>query len=251
MTDRWDSSLYDDRHSFVWKKGADLIELVAIAPGERVLDLGCGTGHLTAKIAELGVEVVGLDSSPSMIAQARQNYPRLKFVLADARDFNFESRFDVVFSNAALHWIPEAERVIASVARSLKPGGRFGLEMGVKGNIAIITEALDSVLREMGRESRNPWYFPSLAEYATLLERHGFEVAFASTFDRVNRLEHPERGLREWLDMFAGPWFEKIPAGDCAEAYRRIEERVRGKLWRDGAWWADYKRLRVLARAPR
>jgi trans-aconitate methyltransferase len=185
-----------------------------------------------------------------MIAQARQNYPKLKFVLSDARDFRFETPFDAVFSNAALHWIPEAERVAESVARSLKPGGRFGLEMGVKGNIATITEAIDSVLREMGREPRNPWYFPSLAEYATLLERHGFEVAYASTFDRWNRLEHPERGLREWLEMFAGPWFEGIAAEECAEAYRRVEERVRGKLWRDGAWWADYKRLRVLARLP-
>jgi len=249
MTDRWDSSLYDDRHSFVWKKGADLIELVAIAPGERVLDLGCGTGHLTAKIADLGAEVIGLDSSPSMIAQARQNYPKLKFILADARDFSFETPFDVVFSNAALHWIPEADRVVACVVRSLKPGGRFGLEMGVKGNIASITEAIDSVLREMGREPHNPWYFPSLGDYAKLLEHHGFEVGFASTFDRWNRLEHPERGLREWLDMFAGPWFEGIPIEARADAYRQIEDRVRGKLWRHGAWWADYKRLRVLARA--
>jgi trans-aconitate methyltransferase len=249
MTDRWDSSLYDDRHSFVWKKGADLIDLVAIAPGERVLDLGCGTGHLTAKIADLGVEVIGLDSSPSMVAQARQNYPKLKFVLADARDFSFETPFDIVFSNAALHWIPEADRVVACVARSLKPGGRFGLEMGVKGNIATITDAIHSVLREMGHEARNPWYFPSLGKYATLLEGHGFEVAFASTFDRWSRLEHPERGLREWLDMFAGPWFENLSGEDRVEAYRRIEDRVRGKLWCDGAWWADYKRLRVLARA--
>lgn len=62
MTDRWDSSLYDDRHSFVWKKGADLIELAVIRSGERVLDLGCGTGHLTAAIAERGAEVIGLDS---------------------------------------------------------------------------------------------------------------------------------------------------------------------------------------------
>ena len=251
MTDRWDSSLYDDRHSFVWKKSADLIELAAIAPGERVLDLGCGTGHLTAQIADLGAEAVGLDSSPSMIAQARQNYPKLKFVLADARDFTFETPFDVVFSNAALHWILEADRVVASVAHGLKPGGRFGLEMGVKGNIATITAAIDSVLREMGHEPRNPWYFPSLAEYATLLERHNFEVAFASTFDRRNRLEHPERGLREWLDMFAGPWFENLSPGERTEAYRQIEDRLRDKLWSDGAWWADYKRLRVLARARR
>ncbi|HWD98543.1 MAG TPA: methyltransferase domain-containing protein [Bryobacteraceae bacterium] len=247
MTDQWDSSLYDDRHSFVWKKSADLIELLALQPGERILDLGCGTGHLTASIAERGAEVIGLDSSPSMVAQARQNYPKLKFVLADARDFRFEAPFDAVFSNAALHWMPEAERVIESIARALKPGGRFVLEMGGKGNIARLTSAIEYVLREMGKPVHNPWFFPSLGEYATLLERHGFEVAYGSTFDRWNRLEHPERGLREWLEMFAGSWFQGLSAEDRIAGYRDIENRLRGGLWCDGAWWADYKRLRVSA----
>ena len=71
MPDRWDSSLYDDRHSFVWKNGGDLIDLLELEPGERVLDLGCGTGHIAAVIADHGAEVVGIDSSPSMIAPAR------------------------------------------------------------------------------------------------------------------------------------------------------------------------------------
>jgi trans-aconitate methyltransferase len=249
MADQWDSSLYDDRHSFVWKKSADLIELLALQPGERTLDLGCGTGHLTASIAERGAEVIGLDASPSMVAQARQNYPKLKFVLADARDFRFDTPFDAVFSNAALHWVPEAERVIESVARALKPGGRFVLEMGGKGNIGRLTDAIESVLSEMGKPIHNPWFFPSVGEYATLLERHGFEIAYASLFDRWNRLEHPERGLREWLEMFAGSWFEDLAPEELDTAYREIENRLRETLWCDGAWWADYKRLRVSARA--
>ena len=124
--------------------------------------------------------------------------------------------------------------------------------MGVKGNIATITEAHRLRPRaKMGLNLAIPGTSPASGEYATLLEHHGFEVAFATTFDRWTRLEHPERGLREWLDMFAGPWFEGHPRPGRAEAYRRIEERVRGKLWRDAAWSADYKRLRVLARAGR
>src|ERR1700712_4028984 len=106
MSDAWDSSLYDDRHSFVWKKAGDLIDLLDPIAGERILDLGCGTGHLTAQIAAREAFVTGLDSSVSMVAQARQNYPKLKFVLADAGDFRFEEPFDAVFSNAALHWMP-------------------------------------------------------------------------------------------------------------------------------------------------
>src|SRR2546430_3077939 len=110
----WNAGEYDSRHSYVWTLAADLIELLAPRAGERILDLGCGTGHLTAQIAARGAEVVGIDSSVSMIAQARQNFPKLKFQLADARDFRFEAPFDAVFSNAALHWVREAERAVES-----------------------------------------------------------------------------------------------------------------------------------------
>ncbi len=247
MADRWDSALYDDRHSFVWKKVGDLIDLLDPRPGERILDLGCGTGHLTAQIATRGAEVVGLDGSVSMVAQARQNYPKLRFVLNDARSFQFDQPFDGVFSNAALHWIPDPESVIASVAGALKPGGRFVLEMGAKGNIASIVAALTSVLEEAGYPARNPWYFPSAGEYALLLERHGFEVQSLWTMERWNKLEHPEKGLREWLDMFAGVWFEGIPAKAREGVIAKIESRLRPSLWRDGAWWADYRRLRIVA----
>lgn len=247
MADRWDSSLYDDRHSFVWKQSADLIDILAPQPGERVLDLGCGTGHLTAQIAARGAEVVGIDSSLSMIAQARQNYPRLKFQLADARDFRFEAPFDAVFSNAALHWVREAERVAESMALAIKPGGRLILEMGVRGNIDRLVQGVEAVLCEAGLPAENTWYFPGLGEYARLLENYGFEILRAETFPRWNRLEHPERGLREWLEMFGGVYFENIPHTRREALITAIETRLRPVLFRDGAWWADYRRLRIAA----
>lgn len=245
MADSWDSTLYDDRHSFVWKKSADLVDILDPRPGERILDVGCGTGHLTAQIAARGAQVLGLDSSASMIAQARQNYPKLNFKLADARDFRFDESFDAVFSNAALHWIPEAARVISGMADALNPGGRLVLEMGAKGNIARIVTVLAQVLPE----ARNPWYFPTAGEYACLLEENGFEIRALSTFERWHKLEHPEKGLREWLEMFAGTWFEDVAAGDRDEIVAEVERRLRASLWCDGAWWADYRRLRVIASA--
>ena len=247
MADRWDSALYDDRHSFVWKKGAALVDLLAPVAGERILDLGCGTGHLTAAIAARGAEVIGVDSSPSMVAQARQNFPTLNFQLCDARSFRFDMAFDAVFSNAVLHWIPEADRVAASVANALKPGGRFVLEMGVKGNVERIVEGAAEVLRTAGYGSENPWYYPSLGEYSRVLESRGFEVVEAQTFPRWSKLEHPERGLREWLEMFGGFWFESVPATEREPILRAMEERLRPELFRDGSWWADYRRLRVKA----
>jgi trans-aconitate methyltransferase len=248
MMDRWDSSLYDDRHSFVWKKVGDLVELLAPNPGERILDLGCGTGHLTAQIAARGAVTTGLDASMSMIAQARQNYPKLKFSLADASEFRFDEPFDAVFSNAALHWIPDAGPVVENVARALKPGGRLVLELGGKGNIDRIVAAMSEVLREAGYAPRNPWYFPSAGEYASLLEQHGFEIEALWTIERWNKLEHPQRGLREWLEMFAGIWFEEVPEKEREGAIAEIESRLKPELRRDGAWWADYRRLRIVAR---
>lgn len=247
MPDRWDSSLYDDRHSFVWRAGASLVELLHPQAGERILDLGCGTGHLTAKIAEAGADVTGMDASPSMIAQARQNFPSLKFVLADARNFHFDKPFDAVFSNAALHWIHDAESVIRCVGAALRPGGRFVLEMGGKGNIGRIRAAIEETLADAGYAVKCPWYYPTVAEYSAILEKHGFEIRMAQLFDRWTKLEHPERGLREWIEMFAGSYFESVPAAEKENFLRQIEDRTKSELYCDGHWWADYRRLRIEA----
>jgi trans-aconitate 2-methyltransferase len=244
--DVWDSSLYEDRHSFVWKAGADLLELLNPKAGERILDVGCGTGHLTALIAGRGAEVVGLDASVSMVAQARQNFPKLKFQLADARNFRVETPFDAVFSNAALHWVREPEKAIESMALALKPRGRLVIEMGGQGNITKIMAASEGVLREAGYKARHLWYFPSIGEYASLLEKHGFVIARAHNFARETKLEHPERGMREWLEMFGGAYFDDVPVAEREALVRKIEARLRPVLWRDGAWFADYRRLRIV-----
>src|SRR5436853_4279983 len=97
----WDTELYEAQHAFVWRLGEALIEILAPKPGERILDVGCGTGQLTREIAERGAEVLGVDVSPEMIGQAWQNYPGLRFALQDAASMTFNGEFDAVFSNAA------------------------------------------------------------------------------------------------------------------------------------------------------
>lgn len=247
----WNPKLYDDRHAFVWRHGAALVELLAPQPGEHILDLGCGTGHLTAQIAAAGATVLGIDSSPEMVAEARRAHPDLRFEVGDARSLNFVSAFDAVFSNAALHWVKEADAVAVGVARALKPGGRFVAEFGGKGNVRVIEAALADGLATVGVEPvASPWYFPSVAEYAGVLERAGLEVTFALLFDRPTSLEGGEDGLRAWVEMFGGYYLAQVPAERREKYLRRIEDEVRAALFRDGGWVADYRRLRVVATRP-
>ena len=126
----WNSSLYQEKHAFVWHYGENLLQILNPQPTERILDLGCGTGQLTEKIAEADAEVIGIDSAPEMIEKAQQNYPNIKFQVVDARNFELSQPVDAVFSNATLHWIPEADAVISSISKSLKMGGRFIAEFG-------------------------------------------------------------------------------------------------------------------------
>jgi trans-aconitate methyltransferase len=244
---RWDAGLYDSRHSFVWEYGESLIELLAPRPGERTLDLGCGTGHLTARLAAAGAVVVGLDSSADMLAQAQKAYLDLEFVQGDARAFSFDRPFDAVFSNAALHWIRPPEAVIARIVACLRPGGRMVVEFGGHGNVQAIARAMTKAAERTGLPfGGSLHYYPRLGEYATLLESAGLEVRFATLFDRPTALEG-EGGLRDWIRMFCGEMLEALPAERRDEFLRAVEDAGRAELFRDGGWVADYRRLRVVA----
>ena len=162
-----------------------------------------------------------------MIAQARSAYPHLRFEPGDARDFSVSEPFDAVFSNAALHWIPEAGPVVACVHRALKPGGRFVAEFGGQGNVRLIEAALREALRELlGELYVSPWYFPSIAQYAEVLKQAGLEVTHATLFDRPTPLEG-DVGLRNWLVMFAGSTLAHVPPQRKEEFLQRLEETLR------------------------
>lgn len=244
MANRWQADLYDSRHGFVSRYGADLLHLLDAQPGEHILDLGCGTGHLTQQIAEAGAHVIGIDSAAAMIEQAQASYPTLDFRVINAESFYLDTRFDAVFSNAALHWMTNAEAVVANVHQVLRPGGRFVGELGGRGNIRHIYTALGAVLAEAGYPPlASPWYFPALGEYATLLESVGFRVIFAAHFDRPTPLDGPD-GLMNWLKMFAN---SLLPDGDQSALLKVVEDRLRPVLYQDGVWTADYVRLRFVA----
>src|SRR4029077_9102487 len=166
-----------------WEKAKGLVELLAPMPGERILDLGCGTGALTAEIAACGAELFGIDRSADMIAEARKKFPALRFEVVDARELSFVGEFDAVFSNAVLHWIREPERVVVGVERALKPGGRFVAEFGGKGNIQRLVDGMERACKAMGISqsvTAATWYYPSISEYSSPQQAHGCEVRHAA-----------------------------------------------------------------------
>jgi SAM-dependent methyltransferase len=232
----WDVERYEAGHSYVWTFGRGLIEWLNPQPGERILDAGCGAGPLSAEIAATGASVLGMDSAPSMIAQARLNYPRarhknLEFALANLTSFTTADPFDAVFSNAVLHWVRPPEEAARRMAAALRPGGRLVAEFGGHGNIARIQAAL-------GKHS-HPWFFPSIAEYAAILESAGLEPVQAILFDRPTRVEG-EGGLDDWLQMY-------IPGLDAGVRKSAVEQ-LRAEMYSNGVWTLDYRRLRVQAK---
>lgn len=242
------ANLYDAKHDFVWKYGSDVVSLLDPRAGERILDLGCGTGHLTARIAESGAQVTGVDRSAEMVAAARLAYPNLKFEISDARKLSFQGEFDAVFSNATLHWIHEPELVLLGIWRALRMGGRFVAEFGGKKNIRAMQDAFDRALVELGAAKPGdvrPWYYPSVSEYSTLAEKVGFEVRFITLFDRPTGLADGAAGMRNWIFMFGAEYLAKAGEARHEEFLGRVEDILRPKLFRDGQWWADYRRLRL------
>ncbi|MFP4091306.1 MAG: class I SAM-dependent methyltransferase [Cyclobacteriaceae bacterium] len=248
--DFWNPHLYQDKHAFVYGYGEALIELLNPQPHERILDLGCGAGQLSAEIARRGAKVTGLDASAEMIADAQRNFPELKFIVADAADFHFEQPFDAIFSNASLHWVLRYRQAIGCMYNALKAGGRLVLEMGGAGNIQRIEDQLRHSLEAHGfmwEASMPCWFFPTIGQYTSALEAGGFLVKMAQHYDRPTELADESTGIKDWLRMFARSFFEAVPEKEQQSIMEEVQEQLRPHLFRDGKWYADYKRLRVVA----
>lgn len=246
----WKTELYDNKLGFVSKFGKDVIELLNPTRGEKILDLGCGTGDLAYEISKKGATVTGMDLSTEMIEKARKKYSDINFINGDAENFQLDESFDAVFSNAALHWMKNAEKVVKCVWNVLKKGGRFVAEFGGHGNVETVIKAISEVLYEnygIDAGQRNPWFFPSIAEYSSLLEQQGFRVTYAVHFDRPTKMEDGENGLNHWLTGFANVFFKEIAEEEKQVVFEKIATKVRKDLFRNGSWYLDYKRIRMKA----
>jgi len=239
----WDPKDYEKNARFVSQLGSAVLDLLAPKAGERILDLGCGDGVLSARIAETGAEIVGVDSSEAMIQAAVAL--GVDAHLADAQALPFESEFDAVFSNAALHWMPDTDAVLAGVFRTLKPGGRFVAEFGGHGNIAAIRVGELAVCAKYGGDPQTiaGKYYPTPEEYGAKLQAHGFEVDSIQLIPRPTPLP---TGMEGWLDTFGKSFLESFPEESRAAAKQETIELLRPVLCdSQGNWTADYVRLRL------
>ncbi len=241
-TSRWDAADYARVGRFVSDLGGAALDLLDPKMGERILDVGCGDGALTHKIVERGSDVVGVDNSPELVAAARAI--GLDVLEMDAADMTFDAQFDAAFSNAALHWMLDKDRVAQATFRALKPGGRYAGEMGGDGNLAKLRQTLDAELVARGYppplESSN-WY-PSVEDFAAVYEAAGFTELDARLIERPTPMPN---GIGQWVTTFRRGWLDRagVPEDERAQIGEAVAETV-------GTNNADYVRLRFIMRKP-
>jgi trans-aconitate methyltransferase len=244
----WNPSDYAKNARFVSDLGEPVLALLNARPGETILDLGCGDGALTEKIAGFGCSVYGIDAS---FAQARASRLRgLTVLVMDGRQLCFKKHFDAVFTNAVLHWINPPGPVVNGVWNCLKPTGRFIGEFGGHGNVQTVRSALHAALRRRGVDPApvDPWYYPTPREYSALLEKAGFTV------ERIGLIPRPTKlpgDILDWLAVFAQPFLAALPDADRQGYAAEVRAAVApAQLDQFGAWNVDYVRLRFAASKP-
>jgi trans-aconitate methyltransferase len=238
----WNPDTYARNARFVSDLGAGVFEMLDPQPGERVLDLGCGDGALTERLVAAGCRVIAIDSSPAQIGAARAR--GLDARRGRAETLPFQGEFDAVFSNAVLHWIPDAGAAIASVHRALKAGGRFVAEFGGAGCVQTVRLALIDEANRRGLDGAalDPWFFPTEAAYRALLEAHGFTVRTIVLFPRPTPLPGD---ISDWLETFANPFLGAVPEPERHSFIEAVRAAVRPTLYDPArGWTADYVRLR-------
>ncbi|GJQ12732.1 hypothetical protein GpartN1_g4523.t1 [Galdieria partita] len=247
--DDWQPTLYRHEHAFVFEKGISLVKLLNPQPFELVLDLGCGTGELTEQVSRSGCFVIGVDASSAMTYSAKNSFPEVDFIVADGTQLCFRSVFDSVYSNAVIHWIRKPLQLLQNIHDCLLPGKPLVAEFGGEGNVESITTALSLATEQHTNKKWVPtkWYFPKPAQFECLLQEAGFTVTLNTCFDRPTKLQEGSQGLRSWLRMFCPELSRNYSKEEYQKILSTVEKELRSKLFDGTNWYADYKRIRLVA----
>ena len=243
----WNSSLYDKKHDFVAEYGKGLLEFIPKDDEQTILDLGCGTGTLTAQLAGLCKKVVGVDSSQNMIDRAQQQFGNIEFMVCDALELPFDNEFDVVFSNAVFHWISDHDALLKNIYKALKPQGLLVCEFGAHGNVATIENAFVKVYQSMGYRYTPKFNFPTVELFGEMSEKNGFTIDKIYDYDRPTVFKDNEQGLPNFLKQFFASELSVMPEHEQTLLFDEVAALARDTLWNGKEWVADYRRLRVIA----
>lgn len=241
----WDAKEYKKNFSFVTTYGEDLFNLIS-KKGGNALDVGCGNGKLTKNLKNLGFEVLGIDSSKEMIDLAKKEYNDISFLNESITDYKKENTYDLIFSNAVMHWIKDQNSAISNIASSLKVGGEFICEFGGYLCANSIHSTLKEEFEKLGYHYNFTFYFPKISEYTTLLEKHGLTVKYAILFDRPTPLPK-EQTVIDWINMFVTEAFKDVGLDDKEIILNNTLNKLKDTLYKDGVWIIDYTRIRIKA----
>ncbi len=244
----WNPETYNKSARFIIEFGKPVLELLEPRQGERILDLGCGTGILAKELVDRGCEVVGIDSSLEMVEAARKI--GIDARLIEGVDFESRNKFDAVISNAAIHWMSDKYLVVRKVWQVLKQGGRFAAECGGDGCLRIVREGMKIALANRGIDykARNPWKFCDYGEFTDILRAQGFKIEYIARIDKPTELD--EDGLCGWLKVFANSHTEGLSETEKELFYDEVTKYCKPMLFKNDKWYVDYVRLRFLAVKP-
>lgn len=220
--DNWNAQDYEKSSSAQQKWAQELILKLNIQPADKILDIGCGDGKITAELAALVPQgsVIGIDSSEGMIQYAKtcypnEKFPNLQFFLMDARQLTFQNEFTTIFSNAALHWVDNHLAVLQGIHHSLQPGGKVLLQMGGKGNAFHLIQVIEEMIQDKKWSSyfqdfSFPYFFYDINNYQTWLNQMGFEPIRIELIPK-DMTHEGVAGLTGWIRTTWHPYTEKVP----------------------------------------
>lgn len=254
--DKWNAKAYAKYSKGQQKWAKELIQTLDLCGDEDILDLGCADGKITAKLFEMtSGKVIGIDKSESMIRLAREKFPQISFQVADAAHLAFDKTFDVVFSNAMLHWVHDHIGVLEGIYKALKPKGRILLQFGGYGNAKKILHIMNEVKlqRRYKRYFENfefPYFFPSDKQYETLLKDAGFDDIFVALVPK-DMVHDSVEAFKWWIRTTWFPYIDMLPEEMREEFIERFTERYLDVVAPDSDARVHVDMVRIEVRATR